>query len=147
MVDPLPSTSISIALMQRSRSVSVYFNGRSLVPKFDELCLIVSTHNPDTVVIVESWLCPDISDHDINTPGYQLFRLDRNRHPAMVVEYCCTSEIVLQQKYCPVTTFITWNSFLQSFITLVLSFVFQIFIVPQTPPSLFLIPFFVLWLH
>jgi len=65
----------------------IYFNARSLIPKFDELCLIVSAHNPDIVAIVESWLCPDISDHEVCIPDYQLFRHDRNRHGGGVFLY------------------------------------------------------------
>ena len=59
----------------------------ALSPKFDELCLIVSAHNPDLVAIVESWLCPDISDHEVCIPGYQLFHHDRNRHGGGVLLY------------------------------------------------------------
>ena len=40
----------------------LYFNARSLIPKFDELCLLVETHQPDIVCIVETWLDHNISD-------------------------------------------------------------------------------------
>ena len=43
----------------------MYFNARSVVPKFDELCLLVELHNPDIISIVESWLCADIPDDEI----------------------------------------------------------------------------------
>jgi len=43
------------------------FNSCSIVPKFGELCPIVKTHQPDLVSIVESWLCEEISDHEIST--------------------------------------------------------------------------------
>ena len=75
----------------------IYYNARSLVPKFDELCLIVSVHKPDIVAIVETWLCPDISDQEICIPGYHLFRLDRNRHGGEVLLYvrdCLTAEVL-----------------------------------------------------
>ena len=71
----------------RSNLSLIYFNARSLVPKFDELCLIVTAHNPDIIAIVESWLCPDISDNEIRIPGYYLFRQDRNRHGGGIVLY------------------------------------------------------------
>ena len=35
---------------------------------------------PHIVCIVETWLSPDVSDKELNLPGYQLLRLDRNRH-------------------------------------------------------------------
>ena len=41
----------------------------------------------NTVAIVESWLCPDISDNEICIPGYYLFRQDRNRHGGGIVLY------------------------------------------------------------
>ena len=46
---------------------------------------------------MESWLCPDISEHEIYIPGYQLFRLDRNRHGGGVLLYardCLTAELL-----------------------------------------------------
>ena len=54
-----------------ANSVSImYFNARSIVPKFDELCLLVELHNPDIISIVESWLCADIRRRDLH-PGLQ----------------------------------------------------------------------------
>ena len=44
-----------------------------------------------------SWLCPDIPDQEICIPGYQLFRLDRNRHGGGVLLYvrdCLTAEVL-----------------------------------------------------
>ena len=34
----------------------MYFNARSLIPKFDELCLLIETYQPDIVCIIETWL-------------------------------------------------------------------------------------------
>ncbi len=65
----------------------IYFNTRSLVPKFDELCLVVESHSPYVVSIVESWLCDDIPDSEIHIPGYQLLCNDRNRHGGGVLMY------------------------------------------------------------
>ena len=50
------------------------------MPKFDDLCAVIAALNPDIVCIVESWLCSDISVSEISVPGYQIIRLDRNRH-------------------------------------------------------------------
>ena len=71
-----------------NRTMSViYFNTRSIIPKFDELCLLVEAQNPDIISIVESWLCTDIPDTEICIPGYQLFCKDRNRHGGGVLLY------------------------------------------------------------
>ena len=64
-----------------SGCVSVlYYNARSILPKYDELVASCKVHNPDIVCIVETWLCTDIMDHEIDIPAYTLVRLDRNRH-------------------------------------------------------------------
>ena len=47
----------------------LYYNARSLVPKLDELALLIETHNPDIVCIVETWLSDDILDSEISFPG------------------------------------------------------------------------------
>ena len=65
----------------------IYFNALRLVAKFDQLCLVVSAQKPDIVAIVESWLCPDISDNEICIAGYNVFRKDRNRHGGGVLLY------------------------------------------------------------
>ena len=43
---------------------------------------------------LESWLCDDISDNEIKIPGYQLHRLDRNRHGGGVLMYASEQLIV-----------------------------------------------------
>ena len=48
---------------------------------------IVSTRKPDIVYIVETWLSGDILDSEVSLQGYQLFRLDRNRHGGGVLMY------------------------------------------------------------
>ena len=65
----------------------LYFNALSLIPKFDELCLLVETHQPDIVCIVEIWLDHNISDNEIHLPGFQLYWLDRNRHGSGILCY------------------------------------------------------------
>ena len=57
------------------------------MPKFDDLCAVIAALNPDIVCIVESWLCSDISVSEISVPGYQIIRLDRNRHGGGVLFY------------------------------------------------------------
>ena len=49
----------------------LYYNARSLLPKFDELLILADSHNPDVICITESWLSVDIQDSEILIPGYQ----------------------------------------------------------------------------
>jgi len=65
----------------------MYYNARSLIPKYDELFVTMETHNPDMICIVETWLCDDILNSEIALPGYQLYRRDRNRHGGGVLIY------------------------------------------------------------
>ena len=121
----------------------IYFNARTLVPKFDELCLIVSAHNPDIIAIVESWLCPDISDHEICIPGYHLFRQDRNRHGGGVLLYVRDhlTAVVLPSHY---TNNLEFLPAVIHHLGLKFCFVYQSFIVLPIPLLLFLILFIVL---
>ena len=79
--------------MQSSRKHStnnfkiLYYNARSLLPKFDELLISVDNYQPDIVCITESWLCSDIHDSEFLLPGYQCLRYDRNRHGGGVLMY------------------------------------------------------------
>ena len=81
---PIPRV---VTCTKKNNLLIVYFNARSLIPKLDELCAIVETHNPDVVSIVESWLCADIPDNEISIPGYHVFRKDRHRHGGGVLLY------------------------------------------------------------
>ena len=81
---------VNVASVSSSSSntfIVLYYNARSLLPKFDDLCAVIAALNPDIVCIVESWLCSDISVSEISVPGYQIIRLDRNRHGGGVLFY------------------------------------------------------------
>ena len=66
--------------VHKSNSLTVlYFNARSIIPKFDALCSEVEIHKPDLICITETWLSEEVSDSEIALAGYQLHRLDRNR--------------------------------------------------------------------
>ncbi len=65
----------------------LYFNARSLLPKISELQLIAETYSPSVICIVESWLCPDITDAEVWIPDYQLVRLDRNHNGGGVLMF------------------------------------------------------------
>lgn len=65
----------------------VYYNARSLLPKLDELRVMVEDSHPDVVCVTESWLCCEISNDELALPNYQLFRRDRDRHGGGVLIY------------------------------------------------------------
>ena len=67
----IPGTSKQISI--------VYYNARSLVPKYDELCASTVTYKPD-ISIVETWLNKDISNEELDIPGFMLHHKDRRRH-------------------------------------------------------------------
>ena len=68
-----------------SNSMTImYYNARSLIPKYDELSVTMEAHNPDVICIVETWLSVDVLDSEI---GYQVYRRDRNRHGEGVLIY------------------------------------------------------------
>ena len=65
----------------------LYFNARSLVPKLDNLFLSVVTHQPHIICIVETWLSSEIDSVEVDIPGYQLYRRDRNRQGGAILVY------------------------------------------------------------
>ena len=52
-------------------------NLMSLVPKVDELALVVGNHNPDIICITETWLKNQIPDDVVQIHNYTLLRRDR----------------------------------------------------------------------
>lgn len=83
----LPINSSQCTVISSNNISIMYYNARSLIPKHDELCVIVEAHNPDMICIVETWLCADILDSEIALPGYQVYRRDRNRHGGGILIY------------------------------------------------------------
>ena len=76
----------------------LYYNARSLIPKMDELHSIVESQRPLVICIVETWLSDEIRDQEISLPGYQVIRLDRNRHGGGILIYvhnAITSKVLL----------------------------------------------------
>ena len=65
----------------------LFYNARSLLPKFDELCAVCENNHPSVVCVVETWLGEEITDSEIYLPDYQLYRLDRNRRGGGVLMY------------------------------------------------------------
>ena len=63
----------------RTSLVCYLINARSIVNKLAELTTFVGMHQPDLILITETWLNDDITDAEIKIPGYQLFRRDRKQ--------------------------------------------------------------------
>ena len=63
----------------------LYFNARSILPKMDELKVVVAVQNPSIICVVETWLCDAISDFEISIKDLQLVRLDRNRQEGVII--------------------------------------------------------------
>jgi len=59
------TTASSRPIVNRSFSV-MYFNCRSLLPRIDGLVALCSTNMADVFCLVETWLCMDILDTEIN---------------------------------------------------------------------------------
>ena len=84
------SFSNSTILSSRSPPLKIsYYNARSLLPKLDELILLVTTnvYYPDFICITETWLSTDIMDCEVAIPGFQVCWLDRDRHGGGVLLY------------------------------------------------------------
>ena len=65
----------------------IYYNGRSLLSKIDELRLVSEATKPDIISLVETWLDNDVLNNEIFLSNYQLLRLDRNRHGGGIALY------------------------------------------------------------
>ena len=65
----------------------MYFNSRSMLPKFDEPVALYSSYKPDIICLVETWLCEDVLDSEIHVSNYSILKLDRNRHGGGVALY------------------------------------------------------------
>ena len=55
----------------------MFANVRSIFRKFDEFLAEVNLGNPDIVGVTETWLHSEISNSEIQIPGYTIFRQDR----------------------------------------------------------------------
>ena len=79
----------------------MYFNCRSLIPKFDELATLCSANSPSIICLTETWLCESISSNEILIPNYSVVRLDRHRHGggvAIYVHNCFAFKVLLKVK-------------------------------------------------
>ena len=67
---------------QSARVVSglkvIFANVRSIFNKFNEFLALISIDTPDLVGVTETWLHSEISNSEIQVPGYKIFRQDRS---------------------------------------------------------------------
>jgi len=54
-----------------------HLNVRSMRKKMDDIKMLSNNEDVDIFTISESWLDPNVSDSEVNIPGYNLFRRDR----------------------------------------------------------------------
>ena len=83
------------SVSDRDKELSiVYYNAKSIVPKFDELCASCVAYKTDILCIVETWLNEDISNEQLDIPGFTLHRKDRHHHGGGVLIYTADSLVV-----------------------------------------------------
>ena len=77
-----------------------YCNCRSLLPKMDDLRILVNSVNPDLLALTETWLASDIMEIEVRLEGYRMFRRDRDRHGGGVAIYVSDCISVASVSYC-----------------------------------------------
>ena len=92
MPDPNPNpsnlTSKSPASIGRVSNLCVlYYNARSLLPKFDELRAACLVYSPDIICISETWLDESISNNELSLQNFNIVRRDRNRQGGGILIY------------------------------------------------------------
>ena len=53
-------------------------NARSIINKWDELIIWAARETCDLIAVTETWLHDDVRDCELQLPGYNLYRQDRN---------------------------------------------------------------------
>ena len=85
---PILVTSSSPTSLGRVSNLYVlYYNARSLLPKFDELRAACLVYNPDIICITETWLDESISNNELSLQNFDIVRRDRNRQGGGILIY------------------------------------------------------------
>ena len=82
----------------RKKLKCLFTNAQSIVNKRDELQTYMEDEEPDLVGIVETWLHSDIADAEIQVPGYQTTRLDRQNRAHGGILLCTKDGIDVQKR-------------------------------------------------
>ncbi len=64
-----------------------HLNAQSLIPCLDELKLWLKNNPYQIITLSETWLDGSVHDTEVNIPGYNIERKDRNRHGGGVAVY------------------------------------------------------------
>ena len=64
-----------------------HLNIRSVLPKHDELQVLLERCGSMVLGLSETWLDGTIMDAEVGTPGFKIFRRDRNRRGGGVMVY------------------------------------------------------------
>ena len=77
----VPDVQDSISLLDgcRKNMLVGHLNIRSILPKYDELTLLLGKCGNMMLGLNETWLFGTIAESGIDIPGFKLFRKDRNR--------------------------------------------------------------------
>jgi exonuclease III len=74
--------------LNKHQGISIgHLNIRSLLPKVEDIEILLTTSKMDILTISESWLDNSILHHEIAIAGYTAIRKDRNRHGGGVMQY------------------------------------------------------------
>ena len=68
------------SLSNDSDFIIASLNVRSLLPKIDEINLLVNKHSFSILLLNETWLDSSVLNSECNIDGYSIERHDRNRH-------------------------------------------------------------------
>ena len=79
------------ARKKKNRLTVVHVNTRGLLRHFDDVASLVSTHRPQILALLETWLDSLVKDSELLLPGYCVFPYDRNRCGGGVAIYCIDS--------------------------------------------------------
>lgn len=93
------NTAIKNSVISNTRGFKMgALNVNGLLTHIDELKIFMCDKPFDILAINETKLDKNISDAQINIPGYICFRRDRDRHGGGVCIYAKTSSIVINRK-------------------------------------------------
>lgn len=76
----------------------MHVNCRSLLPKLEEISLLIKQTNVDVMCITETWLDEHISNDVINVDGYSIIRKDRKDKKGGGVLIYVNSDIVFKER-------------------------------------------------
>ena len=85
MIDTAPNDNFQF--LKKKGLHFIHVNVRSLIPKLDEIKLLLLKRNITVLALSETWLNDSVSDSEIDIHGYVVVRKDRNRHGGGVCLY------------------------------------------------------------